>query len=178
MKIKKDDSAEIVLEESGVLLYLIGGVVSFAGILLLAQSIYTGEVGTILFSMAVLGIGVLVIFITENTIVTITHATRTIQVRKRRLLSKEANKYQFDVVQSVALITNKLIGHSSEMRMHSQLAIIVDNIPIPLDSMMYTTGRLERERAVGQRLASVLNVPFTDPTQNRIDSIHFQNFSD
>jgi uncharacterized membrane protein len=166
VKIIKDDSEEMVLKESGILLYLIGGVVSLAGTLLFAQSIYKGEaVDAILVSIAFLGMGVLLILITENITVIVTHATRTIRVRRRRLLNWRTNEYQIDTVQSVALIANKMIRRSREMQIQSQLAIIVDNIPIPLDSLMYVTGRLERERAVGQRLASVLNVPFTDPTQ-------------
>ncbi len=155
----------MILEESSVIMYLIGGVVSFGGILLFAFSLYTGEaIDTLLVSLAPVAMGALLIFRTEKTITTITHETQTIQIQTKRLRSEKIRECRIDTVESVALMTNKRAGDSGEVRIHSGIVIIVDAVPIPLGSLHYATGRLERMRVVGQRLASVLGVPFNDST--------------
>jgi len=165
MRVVREDQKLLVLQESGLFVYFIGGLFILIGLVIVFSPsffsenppIWTGIVGVLLGSFAII--------ISKNTTVSLDKASNKLSFLKTGFTGQSIKEYNLDQIKEIEMYAS--YSSSSNVSGYSyHLAFIFNNgSEIPLNPGDSTIVRLMGkqiilERALGEKIATFLNVPF------------------
>lgn len=160
MKIVKNNDEQLVLKDSNYLFYIGGlGFIITGFHFLYSRTEWWVGFGAIM-------VGLFVIIMLKNTIVSLTKSSREISIRSRSLLKKEENKLSFDQIKFVELQEKNL--SSSEGKGTSKILYFVlhdgkrVSLSLSSSSITFLGKQFSREYDIGKKVSTFLGVPFEE----------------